>query len=216
MVILRLIKPVQLVALVLGGVLMLVAFPQYSLRLMSIQSLGALFGGEVTNEEESPDGAIRGRVTEMWAAAKVYGDHPILGVGPGMFKYYSRQYSRDIGLRNLMGNRESHSLFLGMAAETGTLGIVAFMGMLTVTILDLLRVRRRSQGRRPDLENLAISFVLVLLAYLTTGLFLHLSYMRYFWIMFALSAAAATIAHHELGETVPETNEVPVMHRGIA
>ena len=216
MVFLRVIKPGQLLAFVLVAVLLLAAFPQYSQRLMSIQSVATLFGGEATGEDSSPDGAIRGRITEMWAAAKVYGDHPIVGVGPGMFKYYSRQYSLDIGLRNLMGNREAHSLYLGLAAETGTLGLVTFLGMLAVTIHELMRVRSRSRGTRPDLENLASSFVLVMLAYLSTGIFLHLSYMRYFWMMFALAAAAATIAHNELGETVEEPVEVPVRNRGIA
>jgi putative inorganic carbon (hco3(-)) transporter len=104
----------------------------------------------------------------------------------------------------LTGDREAHSLYLGLAAETGTLGIVSFMAMIVVTIQDLLRVRRNSRGLRPDLENLATSFILVLLAYLTTGLFLHLSYMRYFWLIFALASAASTIAIKELAESAPE------------
>jgi hypothetical protein len=70
--------------------------------------------------------------------------------------------------------------------------------MIAVTVIDLYRVRKRSRGVRPDLENLATSFILVLLAYLTTGLFLHLSYMRYFWLIFALASAASTIALKEL------------------
>lgn len=219
MVFMRLIKPAQLIGFIFVGVLVLLAFPQYTQRLVSIQSVASLFGAETQGgEESSPDGAIRGRITEMLAAARVYGDHPIIGVGPGMFKYYSRQYSLDIGLRNLMGNRRAHSLYLGIAAETGTIGIIAFLAMLGVTIYDLLRVRSISRGRRPDLENFANSFVLVLLAYLTTGIFLHLSYMRYFWMMFAIASAAATITHRELGKPAVEEVEaerVPLLNRGI-
>lgn len=216
MVFMRIIKPSQLMGFIFVGALALIAFPQYTARLVSIQSVASLFGAEPQGgEESSPDGAIRGRITEMLAAARVYGDHPVVGVGPGMFKYYSRQYSLDIGLRNLMGNRRAHSLFLGIAAETGTIGITAFLAMLGVTIYDLLRVRSLSRGRRPDLENLANSFVLVLLAYLTTGLFLHLSYMRYFWMMFAIASAAATITRNELGQTAAEAERVPMMNRGI-
>ena len=35
--------------------------------------------------------------------------------------------------------------------------------------------------------------MLALVAYLATGLFLHLSYARYFWLMLALAGAAAAV-----------------------
>mgnify|MGYP006176969325 CR=1 FL=1 len=44
-------------------------------------------------------------------------------------------------------------------------------------------------NRRPELADLATGFILALGAYLGTGVFLHLSYERYYWILIALAAA---------------------------
>jgi hypothetical protein len=200
MVFLKVIKPVQLLGFVLVTALLMAALPQYSTRLISMQSITAFLNGDSSGgDENNLDGAIRGRATVMLAAAMVYADHPLVGVGPGMFSHYAREYSLDIGLRYITGDREAHSLYLGLAAESGTLGLFFFFTMLAATFRDLLRVRSASQGRRPDLESIANSFMLALLAYLATGLFLHLAYMRYFWLMFALASAAGFVGKQELG-----------------
>jgi hypothetical protein len=191
---------VAFVLLVLVTALLMAALPQYSTRLISMQSITAFLNGDSSGgDENNLDGAIRGRATVMLAAAMVYADHPLVGVGPGMFSHYAREYSLDIGLRYITGDREAHSLYLGLAAESGTLGLFFFFTMLAATFRDLLRVRSASQGRRPDLESIANSFMLALLAYLATGLFLHLAYMRYFWLMFALASAAGFVGKQELG-----------------
>lgn len=210
----RVIKPAQLIAFIVVGGILILALPQYSARILSIASITSFFNDEAVTEETSPDGAIRGRATVMLAAARVYADHPIVGIGPGMFRYYSQTYSKELALRNITEDREAHSLFLGLAAETGTVGIFCFVMMLAVTIFDLLKIRKRSRNLRPDLENLATSYILVLMAYLTTGLFLHLSYMRYFWLVFALASAASTIALRELEQTSPEPSSQPVQLGG--
>ena len=54
----------------------------------------------------------------------------------------------------------------------------------------LWQLRVRWSQRYPDLANLATAFLLALIAYLATGVFLHLSYSRYFWLLMALSGAA--------------------------
>ena len=43
---------------------------------------------------------------------------------------------------------------------------------------------------RPDLANIATAFLLALVAYMGTSVFLHLSYPRYFWMILALASAA--------------------------
>lgn len=216
MVFLKVIKPVQLLGFVAVAGLLLVAVPQYATRLVSLPSLTALITGEpAPGETTAPDGAIQGRLTEMLAAAQVYADHPVVGVGPGMFPYYTREYSLDLGMRYITTNRAAHSLYLGLAAESGTVGLLFFMLMLLATFRDLLRVRHESQGRRPDLENIATSFILALLVYLTTGLFLHLSYMRYFWIMFALASAAGFVGKQELGLTTQRTVQNTIAYEKV-
>lgn len=198
MVFFRVIRGKQMLLMLVVAALVLAMIPQYFQRLMSVVSLASVVTGENTGGEDAPDGAVRGRLTEMWAAARVYGDYPVFGVGPSMFKYYSRQYSLDIALRNLMGNREAHSLYLGMAAELGTVGLGLFGISVFVTLRELYTARRRSHRLALHLEYLPTMFILILMAYLTTAIFLHFSYMRYFWMVFAIASAAASAIHKEL------------------
>jgi O-antigen ligase len=157
-----------------------------------------LLSEETTTSEV--DGAIRGRATAMAAAALVFADHPVVGVGPGQFQYYSAEYGNRLGLRILEGDREAHSLFLDLAANYGILGLFFFLAMVLVPMRVILGARRRLAGRRPSLSYLTIGFGFALLAYLGTGIFLHLSYVRYFWLMLALADTAALIARRAARE----------------
>jgi hypothetical protein len=71
--------------------------------------------------------------------------------------------------------------------------IIAFL-----TVRMLLVARRLSLTRRPDLERLATPFLLALLTYYVTGIFLHLSFARFYWLMLAIAAAAALITVREV------------------
>src|SRR5206468_11309395 len=115
------------------------------------------------------DGAVRGRITEMMAAVRVFVDHPVIGVGPGMFPAYSEQYGNKDPLRRLESGRRAHSLYLEIAAENGVLGLVLFLAALANTLVALAAARRACQETDPELANLATSYLLALLCYLTTG-----------------------------------------------
>ncbi len=173
------------------GVLLLVS-PQYRERLATLRELaewstqGHVTGGEL-------DGAIRGRATVMLAAVRVTADYPVLGVGPGMFNLYSRDYGIDGGLRAIEGTREAHSLYLELAAEHGLVGLGCFLALVGVSLINLGRVRRYWQVRDPRLALLATGYTLAVAAYLSTGLFLHFSYARYFWLILALADAVGQI-----------------------
>lgn len=192
MLVTRLLRPSHFLVFLLIVAAVMLALPQYAVRLVTIPSATDLLSEETTTSEV--DGAIRGRATAMLAAALVFADNPIVGVGPGQFQYYSADYGNRLGLRILEGNRESHSLYLDVAANYGILGLVFFLAMVLVPIRVILKARHKLAGRRPSLNNLAIGFAFALLAYLATGIFLHLSYVRYFWLVLALADTAALIA----------------------
>lgn len=189
---LRTIKPYQFGIIILGTILLLLAMPQYNQRLVSIPSAASMFSDEPGGEE--PDGAIQGRTVEMLAAVYVFLDHPVIGVGPGMFRYYSAEYGNRLGIRMLQGNRESHSLYLDIAANHGLLGLICFLAIIYITLRDLIRARHRWLEEHPELANMATGLMLGIISYLTTGLFLHLAYARYFWLILALGAAASYVA----------------------
>jgi O-antigen ligase len=189
MTFMRYIKIHQLVFLFLGIVLLLLAFPQNSIR---FASLGEIFSSRDEGGLRSADGSIQGRATEMLAAALVFVDHPIIGVGPGMFRYEMEEYSKIVSIRNITTVREAHSLYPGVAAETGALGLITLMAIFFYTLYRLAKARtywlKRSQN---DMANLCTGFFLAIISYMTTGIFLHMSYIRYLWLMLALAFIAS-------------------------
>ena len=204
MTFMRYIKVQQVLVILLGIVLLLVAFPQNNVR---FTSLGALFSSQEEGGLQSADGAIRGRATEMLVALYVFLDHPVFGVGPGMLGYEMAEYSRAIAIRNITATREAHSLYLGEAAETGILGLI------TIVLIFLYTLRRLAVARNYWLErkhvsmaNLTTGFSLAVICYMTTAVFLHMSYLRYLWLIMALAAVASEFraADLEEEEMVPE------------
>ena len=194
MAFMRIIKFQHLAMAGLGILILLVMLPQYSARLVSIPSILGLFSEHRGGESSEPDGAIKGRATEMLATVLIFADYPILGVGPGMSKYYIREYGNQLGLRILDGDRQAHSFYLQIAAENGLFGIVLYLAILGITLRNLLRVRERWLEEHPDLAYLATGLFFTIVAYSTTALFLHLSYLRYFWLMLALANVACHVA----------------------
>jgi O-antigen ligase len=193
MSLMRYIKPIQiaLVLLAVGVVFLLV--PQYAKRLSSLEILTNWIN-EDANGLASADGSTQSRITEMMAAGLVFVDHPIIGVGPGMFRYYYQDYAQLVGLRMLASDREAHDLYLSIAAETGLLGLGTFMAILFLTLVNLGRVRQHLLLIRPDVANMATAFMLALISYMVTGIFLHLAYIRYFYLILALANAAVLAA----------------------
>lgn len=195
MTILRYIKPIQLAAVGLLALSLLIAVPAYAARLTT---LGGLVDAATGNQTGAAvDTSILSRATENIAAIEVFADHPLIGVGPGQFSTYYRQYADDVGLLSKAQDREAHNLYLGTAAETGLLGLICFLAVLGTTLWQLAKARRRWLRRRPDLANMATAFSLSVGTYMTTGLFLHLSYERYFWLIMALAGAFAMMALRE-------------------
>jgi O-antigen ligase len=182
------IRPSQLLLLGLGVVATFLIVPSYLERLGSIANLANVVSG--ASDASNPDGSILSRVTEGLAALLAFADHPILGVGPGLFPTVYRHYADLVGIRVLAADREAHDLYVGIAAETGLPGLLTFLGIMWLTLRDLVRARRRWVGRNPELANIATAFLLSEATYLATAIFLHMAYERYFWLMLALAAVA--------------------------
>jgi len=195
MTLMRYIKPWQLGLIIIAIALLFVAVPEYRGRLTSLQGLTSLTSSDGSSAgQEQADGSMLSRATEGLAALLVFIDHPVVGVGPGMFRYYYQDYAEYVGLRVLATDRQAHNLYLGLAAETGALGIICFLLVVYVMLRDLHRTRKRWERTRPELANMATAFMLAIITYLATGLFLHFAFIRFFWIIMALGAAASAIA----------------------
>jgi putative inorganic carbon (hco3(-)) transporter len=202
----RYIRPSQLVALAIGIAALFTIQPTYLERLLTIEALGGATGnaGAALVEDDS----FRKRANETIAALLVFADHPLLGVGRGLFPAYYGDYADEVGLINDRDARQAHNLYAGMAAETGLPGLIFFTGIFGSTLYALARVRRRTSEIAPEHAAMATAFFLAVVAYLTTGMFLHLAYERYLWILLALAASAVYV-----GQQVPVPEREPAAVR---
>jgi O-antigen ligase len=198
MVLLRYIKVSQLASLLIAAAVILSFQPTYLERLMTLEALSGATGTQGSAQVE--DSSIRKRANETIAALLVFADHPLLGVGRGLFPLYYGDYGDEVGIAFETEGRQAHNLYAGIAAETGLFGTIFFLGIFLVTLVDLERVRRRWRERAPEHAAMAASFALAVIAYMTTGLGLHLSYERYLWILLALAGSAAWLGLHHTVE----------------
>jgi hypothetical protein len=167
--------------------------PGYVERIVSLEGVSAL----VSEGGGDTDNAILGRATSNLAALNVFVDYPIVGVGPGQFATYYLEYGNELGLRFREEPRRAHSMPLEVAADTGILGVLTLGAVFGTTLLGLWRARRAWLTRNPEYAAWSTAFILAITGYLLTGLFLHLSYMRYLWLIIALANSLVWILDRE-------------------
>ncbi len=177
---------------------MSVVAPTFAARTTTILGAWSSIAGEEESpvvEGDGPDGSISNRAVEGQAALNVFTRHPVIGVGPDLFSSYFQDEARAEGADRIVGvERQAHTLYLGLAAETGVTGLVAFIGVVAAIIVPLAALRRRTLAARRDVAGLATGAALAVVTYLTTGLFLHASYIRFFWLIAALATALGVAA----------------------
>jgi O-antigen ligase len=193
---LRYIRARDLAVVAIAGVLLVGSLPGYVERLATVEGLSAAAAAEGGQGEA--DDSFRKRVNSTLAAALMFVEHPVLGVGPGQVpRHYLEYAGRVAGLPEARAF-EAHNLYVGVAAESGVLGLLVFVAILLLAVRRLAAVRRR-WGPNAEIGAYATGFILAIFVYMATGLFLHLAYQRYFWLLIALAAATATLGMDDDG-----------------
>ena len=219
-VLLRHLRLHHLVLIGFIGVGLLAAFPSYGDRLVGLQALTRLSTDSGGGPVQGDVGNLRSRATESLAALLAFTNHPLVGVGPGLFPTYYQQYARAVSSPILdtrvdLGDRQAHNLVADVLAETGIIGFFGFAGAMLATAAGLIRVRSRWWAERRGLSLLSTGYLLALLAYAVSGMFLHLSYERYYWILLALSAAVVAVASRTSGpDEEPDREPVRMVRVG--
>ncbi len=176
----------SMVALVVAAVaLALVAGERRSRRLVKVVSAVVVVAGlGLFAYQLGQDGGrsvTSGRSPLVESTLVVFAEHPVLGVGVAGQPAASRELA---GRRRAERRYASHTTPLTVAAELGTLGLVAYLALLAGAVYTLAGVRRRD-------PLLGLGLAAVLLA-----LFVHsLFYDGFFdnpitWIALAIAAAA--------------------------
>jgi O-antigen ligase len=161
-------------------------------RLMTVE---ALFPQQAPYTEI--DSSFEKRKLLTATAARMFDTHPLLGVGAGNYTTFFPQYSNEIGSAfenfNPAGSVEhAHSLYLEIGAETGLLGLIAFLALIATAFAQLWIARRKLRTRDGAMITLAVA--LSLAAYLVTSLLLHGTSQRYFCLVLAFAGALTRLA----------------------
>jgi O-antigen ligase len=182
-------------SLVLGGLLAAV-LALFVLPADYMQRLGALTQVFSAGRGQVPsDSALRGRLSEVTSAAMIFSDHPVVGVGYGNFEVYYPRYAQRLGLDGRREERQAHSLYLEVAAETGIVGLLTFGALIGGAGMGALRARRSlAEAGEAEAEKIATGFGIALLGYLAGSIFLHLTYPRYFWLLLGIGLGMYALA----------------------
>lgn len=162
----------------------------YQDRLSSLVDL--VSKDEKTVRSES---SFKGRYSELIAGAYMFSEYPFMGVGVANYPVRYQEFASRLGMEYRVSERDAHSLYVEIAAETGLFGIFAFGGLFFITIYELARAKRKLGQTRADakmrvwLTSLQLGFI----AFLIGSIFLHDAYIRYLWLLVGFCAAGVHV-----------------------
>jgi putative inorganic carbon (HCO3(-)) transporter len=183
--------PIAIVFVLILGAL---APPSYFDRIFSLNQLFNPTGTLLVS-----DLALRGRVSENLAAFEMLKSHPLFGVGLSNFSLLFNQYSKAAGLALVATERAAHNLYLEVVAETGLVGLTAFLVLLANCIHLLIiawRTFRRTKFR--EYAGLTAGFAVGFLGYLVAAFFIHAAFPRYFYLLVGIALSFESIIHTHL------------------
>jgi len=131
------------------------------------------------------------RVRVWKTGLRMIQDRPIFGVGAGNFSIGVQRYNR--GEVPLVG-LGAHNAYVGVAAETGLVGVGLFVGLLLAALArarQTLRAARAAQAK--DLEMFAIMNEITLLVFCMSGLSGSVEGLKYLWLLLGMSFALGKI-----------------------
>lgn len=157
-----------------------------------LATLADVFNVDPRNQTEL---SLRGRSSEAIIAYRMFLDHPLLGVGYNNYAANYLSYSSRVGIDRRFEERDAHSMYLEVAAETGIIGVMAFSAMIVALFIGMHRARQiLFKVQRADLVGWVNGIQFGLLGYMLASLFLHADYVRYFWLIVGLSASCLVMA----------------------
>jgi len=179
---------------------------EYMQRLSALGQLADVAKGKIPQ-----DSALRGRLSEATSAIRMFADHPIVGVGYGNFELYYSGYAQKIALDARREERQAHSLYLEVAAETGIVGVLSFMTVIGFVFYAILKTRRAYEELGPsDALDSITAFGISFVGFLAGSIFLHLSYPRYFFLMLGIGFGAGQLISRNARLSQPGTQPLLV------
>ncbi len=137
------------------------------------------------------DRTLLRRISYNIIGLHLWGQHPVLGIGPGNFPFYysSAEFRWFPGREPLP--RQLHNTYLEVATETGILGIAAF---LAVMISALRRAVQAAAAQCGAVSSMARALAYAFGAFLVASIFMPNEDTKFMWIMPGLCVAAWRLA----------------------
>jgi O-antigen ligase len=160
-----------------------------------LQTLGRATDTSTLDQVDGAEGSARQRY-EIWRVAfKIIGDHPITGVGFGAYRPTHEQYAADPEFNpTALGQRDTHSLYFNVLAETGFPGLLLYLGMVGGVLLAAERARRRCKRVFETGAKQLLVLEAGLLAFLVASIFGSLPYLPHFLLHLVLIYAVSALA----------------------
>lgn len=185
-------RKVQYLAVVMLPALILVYFvPSYYDRATAVTtSFVAVVSGQNATEA-----SVSGRLAEMKAAVILFADHPVAGIGYGMFESRYQDISANYDMMLRGADRSAHSLYLETAAEQGVIGLAALLFLLGAALRAVqLAYRRAARQGDTALMSTLRALGAAAVGLFVSSIFLHDAYAQHFWLVLALLFAAERAA----------------------
>ena len=164
--------------------------------------------------QESNQGS--GRV-DIWRVAwRVVHDHPVDGVGIAQFPQVSPHYVLQPGALRYVGlivekHIVVHNLYLQLWVETGIVGLLLFLGVITTSLAAAWRaVRRFDVLGDTEMSALARATILALIGMLTASFFLSNLEAGQLWLLLAAGPALAAMARRQAPAGDAMTPQSPI------
>jgi O-antigen ligase len=195
------IKSSTLLVMASIGLLLLFLVPsKYTER---FRNLDTLF--QSSSEGVVQDESVEGRREKMLTGLAMFADRPFLGVGFANYSEHYWSYAGSLGLESSTRNinaettqRQPHSLYIEIMAETGLFGIATFLGFLGLLLGGLYQTRSKINENQknpdPDWPAWISSLMMSIFTFLVAGFFLHGIGFRFIWVLAGLALAALHLA----------------------
>ncbi len=174
-------KKVKLGILVGGPIIVLLALPFVPSE--SAARLALLFSGSPAGATEATESKAA-RIALLAESGKATLEHPLFGVGPGIFMDYQAISAQEAGQRGMW--HVTHNSYTQVSSECGLPAIILYIGALGSTFL-LLRSVAKSRDRELAVVALFISVMIV--GFCVCMFFLSLAYNPHLLILSALAVA---------------------------
>ena len=147
---------------------------------------------------------------EIWRVGQaIIADNPVFGVGVGTYNKVHAAYATGGRFRaTARGERDTHSMYLHTAAETGIPGLLLLGGVILTVVLSAWRTVRLEEIDPRDATRIR-TLVFGLVAFLQASIFATMEHLPFLYLYLALLYSAVEAAKQRVAAPRPAPAPVP-------